>query len=150
MADDRDYGIITMDDMIRLQRLALEDLESLFDRCPETGKLYRNQLLGIALCQGAALHLLDGANGIKDFDVWSFFIQPDSTRPFPYRWRAVVDFGDPKFGVTADSPHFVGRRVDLLGRSLKCSVDEDPSRAIQDWLGTKNSSPKMLAKKQLC
>jgi hypothetical protein len=34
--------------------------------------------------QGAALHYVNGQNGIKDFDVWSFYAQYDDW-PFPPR-----------------------------------------------------------------
>jgi hypothetical protein len=64
---------ITKSDLRRLADIALRDLESLFRRHPDTGRLYRHRLFAIALCQGAALHFLDGKNGVKDFDVWSSF-----------------------------------------------------------------------------
>jgi hypothetical protein len=34
---------------------------------------YRDRLLCVALCRGGALHYLDRSNGVKDFDVWTFF-----------------------------------------------------------------------------
>jgi hypothetical protein len=40
----------------------------------------------------AALHHLDGSNGVKDFDVWSFYAALGEG-PFPYRWRGTADFG---------------------------------------------------------
>jgi len=36
------------------------------------------------LCQGAALHYVNGKNGVKDFGVWSFYAQHDDW-PFPPR-----------------------------------------------------------------
>jgi len=76
------------------------------------------RLLGRDLCQGAALHYVDGRNGVKDFDVWSFYAQHDDW-PFPARWRGTRDFGPSKFGrYPGDPPGYAGRRVDLLGRSL--------------------------------
>ena len=36
------------------------------------------------LCQGAALHYVNGRNGVKDFDVWSFYAQYNDW-PFPAR-----------------------------------------------------------------
>src|SRR5262245_43936354 len=64
---------ITDSDLERLCELAQSDLRSLFERRPQLGRLYAERLLCIALCQGAALHYVDGRNGVKDFDVWSFF-----------------------------------------------------------------------------
>jgi len=68
------------------------------------------------LCQGAALHYADGANGVEDFDVWSFYAEhPDG--PFPARWRRPADFGPSKSGrFPGDPAHYQGRRVDLMGR----------------------------------
>lgn len=45
----------------------------LFARHPHGAGRYAGRLLCRALCQGAALHYLDGKNGVKDFDVWSFY-----------------------------------------------------------------------------
>ena len=97
---------ITSDDLRRLARLAGDDRRSLFERRPDTGSLYAERLIASALCQGGALHYVDGQTGVKDFDVWSFYDEC-AERPFPYRRRAVIDFGDPKFGVTDDSPGFI-------------------------------------------
>jgi hypothetical protein len=33
------------------------------------GRLYADRLFAVALCQGAALHYIDGKNGVKDLDV---------------------------------------------------------------------------------
>jgi hypothetical protein len=54
------------------------------------------RLLGRALCQGAALHYVNGKNGVRDFDVWSFYARHDDW-PFPARWRGTGDFG-PRHG----------------------------------------------------
>jgi hypothetical protein len=125
---------ITDADLARLCELAREDLAELFERRQETGELYRERLLGIALCQGAALHYVDGRNGIKDFDVWSFFAEHDR-RPFPYRRNVPYDFGPSKLGRRPRDPsRFVGRRVDMLGRSLNVPPGTDPVRAIRVYL----------------
>lgn len=63
---ERSLERITDLDLQRLSDLAQADLSDLFERRPETGRLYRDRLLCIALCQGAALHYIDGKNGIKD------------------------------------------------------------------------------------
>src|ERR1700727_1064079 len=58
-----------------------------------------------ALYQGAALHYLDGKNGVKDFDVWSFYAALGDG-PFPYRWRGTADFGPSRFGRYPGDPPF--------------------------------------------
>jgi hypothetical protein len=140
---------ITTSDLRRLADLARQDLASLFRRHPETRRLYRHRLFAVALCQGAALHCLDGKNGVKDFDVWSFF-RAHPARPFPYRRNASADFGDPKFGQSQDWEHFIGRRVDLLGRSLIVSPHESPTDALRRYLSSsKTATARALAKKAM-
>ena len=139
----RSHELIALDDLRRLGRLAALDREDLFRRksgVGETGDLYSHRLFAVALCQGAAVHFLNGIlgkaqepPGIKDLDVWSFYrANPDG--PFPYRRVAKVDFGDPKFGTTDDSPDFIGRRVDLIGRSVTGIDFNDPVEVIRNYL----------------
>lgn len=140
---------ITRGDLRRLGDIALRDLESLFCRHPDTAHLYRHRLFVVALCQGAALHILDGKNGVKDFDIWCFF-KAHPKKPFPYRRHARADFGSPKFGKSRNWEHFVGRRVDLLGRSLKVSSHESPEDALRGYLSSsKTASARALAKKAM-
>lgn len=129
----RSYVPITRRDLDRLVALAKADSSDFFKRKPDTGRLYAGRLFAVALCQGAALHYVDGKNGIKDFDVWSFYDQHPE-REYPPRRIAQVDFGDPKFGTTNDSPYFVGRRVDLIGRSIRNVDRDDPVGTLQRYL----------------
>src|SRR5208283_3565128 len=108
-------------------KIAVVDLDSLFKRRPVL-RIYRRRLFAIALCQGAALHYIDKKNGVKDFDVWCFF-RSHPKRPFPYRRNGTADFGSPKFGKSPGWEPFIGRRVDLLGRSLQVKVTESPADA---------------------
>src|SRR3546814_7158521 len=112
----RSYEPLTKADLKRLGEIAADDRAYLFRRKPETAHLYGDRLFAVALCQGGALHYLDGKNGIKDLDVWSFF-KPNPKRQFPYRRRAELDFGNPKFGQSADTPAFVGQ----IGRAHACT-----------------------------
>jgi len=143
---ERSYEPICISDLSRLGELAAGDRASFFRRNPDTARLYADRLVAVALCQGAALHFLHGQNGVKDFDVWSFYAAHPE-RPFPYRRRGIADFGDPKFGTSDDSPAFIGRRVDLLGRSIEIKVS-DPVSALRDYLreGT-TASARFLAQK---
>src|SRR5436190_24354542 len=107
---------ITSSDLKRLGEIARADRRRFFARYPRWSTLYSERLLCVALCQGAALHFIDGTHGVKDFDVWSFFCaRPDE----PIRRRRVVrrDFGHPKFGTSPYRPDFIGRTVDLLFKS---------------------------------
>ena len=130
---DRSYERITRGDLVRLAEIARLDREDLFARKPRYRAL-NGRLLCVALCQGAALHYLDGKNGVKDFDVWTFFAAHPDAPDFPWRRRRAVDFGDPKFGPSPDKPSFAGRRVDLLGRSLDVTEDVAATAAIRKYL----------------
>lgn len=148
-SEERSMKPITKSDLRRLGEIAIGDLESLFRRLPHIGRLYRHRLFAVALCQGAALHFLDGKNGVKDFDVWSFF-RAHPARPFPYRRNASADFGNSKFGTSRNWEHFVGRRVDLLGRSLKISSHDLPVDALRGYLSSsKTTSARKLAQKAM-
>jgi hypothetical protein len=72
---------ITRRDLARLEEIPRSDREWMFRANPNWAP-YNGQLLAVALCQGAALHYLDGRNGIKDFDVWTFFARAPG-RQFP-------------------------------------------------------------------
>jgi hypothetical protein len=70
-------------------------------RRTERWALYRGRVLCVALCQGATLHYIDRATGIKDFDVWTLFAA-HPRRPYPdpvlYRRNTSRDFGPSRFG----------------------------------------------------
>jgi hypothetical protein len=78
----RSLAPIDRSDLLRLAALAAETEAGLFGRHPHGAGRYAGRLLCRALCQGAALHFLDGKNGVKDFDVWSFYAAlDDGTSP---------------------------------------------------------------------
>lgn len=82
----------------------------------------------------AAMHFVNGKNGVKDFDALSFYAQLDDW-PFPGRWRGTRDFGPSKFSrYSDDPPQYVGRRVGLLGRSLRAASGTDSAHSIHDYL----------------
>lgn len=143
----RSYKRIRRVDLRRLASIARSELEGLLQRQQSLKRLYGRRLLRICLAQGAALHFVDRRNGINDFDLWCFF-RRRSDRPFPYRWHIVKDFGDPRFGQSKSNPSFVGRRVDLFGRSIEHRRTESTNLAIQRWLASGHTkSARMLAQK---
>ena len=145
---DRSLARIEIADLLRLAALAADAEAELFRRNPDGSGRYAGRLLGRALCQGAALHYVNGRNGVKDFDVWSFYAQYDDW-PFPARWRGTRDFGPSKFGrYLGDPPQYAGRRVDLLGRSLPAAPGADPALAIHNYLAARrtNSARALAAK----
>ncbi len=148
MSSERSCEPITGADLARLGELALVDLSGLVARETVTGLRYRDRLLCIALCQGAAQHCVDGENGVKDFDVWSFF-SAHPAGPFPYRRKVERDFGRSKFSRhPADPCRFLGRRVDLCGRSLPVSSKADPVESLRSYLaGGRTETARRLSEK---
>ena len=108
----------------------------------------RRSVSCVALCQGAALHYVDGRNGVKDLDVYTFYAE-HPTGPFPSRWLTNADLGPSRFGrYPADPERFRGRRVDLLGRSFDVSPDVDPVAVVRGYLSAgRTETARQLAKK---
>lgn len=104
----RSLARIDRNDLLRLAKLAA-DVEATIRAPPARYGRYAGRLVCRALCQGAALHYLDERNGVKDFDVWSFYVVRDDGRPFPYRWRGTTDYGPSKFGAVSRRPAIVHR-----------------------------------------
>ena len=144
----RSFKHITQRDLRRLAALASADRIAFFSAHRDWARFYSDRLVAVALCQGAALHFLDGSTGVQDFDVYSFFARHPKRHWYAKRNKH-VDFGNGKFGTSPDKPAFVGRRVDLMGRSLDVPLKCDPAAAIRGWLeaGRPGESAAYLAKK---
>ena len=75
-----------------------------------------------SICGPAAADLFvprRGPRGVQDFDLWGF-VEEVRGHPFPYRRRGQCDFGPSKFGRNSDDGDaFKGRRVDVIGRSIR-------------------------------
>lgn len=143
----RSYERIVREDLDRLAAIARSDRQARFERRPRW-RPYADRILCVALCQGAALHFVDGRNGVKDFDVYTFYAE-HSVGAFPSRWRTQVDFGPSRFGrYPGDPDSFGGRRVDLIGRSLDASPDADPVEAVRRYLrAARTETARQLASK---
>jgi hypothetical protein len=146
---DRSRERMTKRDLAKLARIAVADRADRFARRPRW-RVYENRVIAVALCQGAALHYVHGKNGVKDIDVWTFYAA-DPDGPFPYRWTTTADFGDSRFGRRRSEPdgkHYAGRRVDLIGRSLREPIGADPIAALTRYLSEgRTKSARCLAKK---
>jgi hypothetical protein len=140
-AQHRSSAKITDGDLRHLAELARADFDCFFRRC-ERWRPYSSRLLLICLCQGAARHYVkptrvldtDRKGGVNDFDVWGFFRDRFSDRPFPPRRHGRKDFGRSKFGRTPGEPQLTGRRVDIFGRSIRLSRTESAIEAVRRYL----------------
>ncbi len=143
----RSYKKITRNDLARLAHLVQKDRRGLVTRKPHLAKL-SSEIICVALCQGAALHYVNGKNGVKDFDVWTFY--KAGKMIFPLRRVGKGDFGKSKFGQDPFEPSkYKGRRIDFVGRSISYPKSVfDPVRIIQNYLRSKKTvSAEKLAKK---
>jgi hypothetical protein len=144
----RSYAQIDGADLRRLSEAALKDLSGLFARRAQTGERYRERLLMLCLCQGGAEHFVRHNHGVKDFDVWAFFSRHPDGKPFPYRRRGKQDFGPSRFGRHPDDHAYLGRRIDILGRSIECDNHELAAEYVRMWLsGKKSDSAKLIAQR---
>ncbi|CPT03630.1 Uncharacterised protein [Mycobacteroides abscessus] len=124
---------LTDEHLRRLAEIAEVDREGFFSRNPHL-EVYRDRILLTALCQGAALHFVNGINGVKDLDVYTFYAE-DPAVTYPYRRpRGLADFGESELGRHPDDHEYVGRRVDLLGRALKVAPSADPVAVVRNYL----------------
>jgi hypothetical protein len=145
----RSFEKIAAEDLRRLASIARQDREAFFANHHDWATLYQDRLLAVALCQGAAAHFVDGQRGINDFDVYTFYAAHPA-RPWYAKRNKPWDYGDPKFGQTADRPEYVGRRVDLLGRGIQYRRHEDPAAAIRRWLRTdRGKSARLVAQRPI-
>lgn len=141
----RSYEKIEKSDLERLLKLSMDDFNDLKKRKPEYRK---SKIISVCLCQGGALHYVDGKNGIRDFDVYIFF---DNSSPIKWqcRRRIVADFGESKFGRTYEfmrtstevdyDPKYKGRKVDLMGRDIHFDPLDTYIEAIQKYLSEENT-----------
>lgn len=144
--EGRSYLPVVNSDLQRLAEIACVGRTAFFRDHPEWG-MYAQQVVCVALCQGAALHMIDGATGINDFDVYTFYAAQPTKRWYSKRIKS-FDFGDAKYGQSLDRPEYIGRRVDCLGREIDVGGGEDPVSALLRYLRRrKTKTARLLAEK---
>lgn len=159
---ERSYEPINESDLKKLRQLALNDFRAMITKNPHL-KVLEKLKLGIAFCQGAALHFainklglpykkiedevvstLNKKLGVKDFDVFMFFKK--GTKEYPPRRRAIDDFGEyDRFGKHPDektkkAQNFTGRRVDLMGRSIPYIKGQSFEETLQTYLSDSSTA----------
>jgi hypothetical protein len=126
---------LTKDDLIRLKDIVLRTLKSRVYQAP-VARQYIDRLMMLALCQGAAQNYLYGAHGengrgVKDLDVWAFYYDGlEKAFPSKSHWRS--DFGESHLGRNPHDDGYVGRRIDIMGRSIPFTGDDKES--VLTWL----------------
>jgi hypothetical protein len=106
-----------------------------------------NNPICVALCQGAAMHYFDKTNGIKDFDIW-FFYQYNH-KHLPYRGVFLNwDYQNSKFGRHPDFDKYDGRKVDILIRSIKYFVNDNPIETIYKYFENERTKTSIMLSKK--
>jgi hypothetical protein len=144
----RSFERINKADLAHLAHLALRNLHGLFARKPHSA-VYDGRLMLLCLCQGAAQHYVHRDRGVNDFDVWAFF-RSYPKYSFPYRRHGTADFGPSRFGHNArEGSRFIGRRVDIMGRSVPVLDSDTAITALCRYLreGAAGSSACHLAQR---
>jgi hypothetical protein len=130
---ERLYDTITMHDLERLKELAVREHEDFFKRNPHLKRAFYDSLIGICLCQGAASHFLNPKVGIKDFDIWHFYVE-DNRSYFPYRAHKRIENG------------YKGKPIDFLKRAIPTHTynANASEQTIMNYLFERNTKTKRL------
>lgn len=122
--EGRSYEAITSDDLKQLLKVATKTNRVFFKK-NKRFKPKQKSLLAIALCQGAALHFIDGKNGVKDFDIYSFYVpsSKQGNNRISRLGRVLInrDSKLSKFGKDEHHKEYVGKKADFMMRE----IDED-------------------------
>ena len=133
------YDRLTEHNLEQLKELALKEHKEFFERNPHLKNIYCNSLIGICLCQGAASHYLNPNVGIKDFDIWHFYVENTSTN-FPYRAHKRIETG------------YKGKPIDFLKRAISKEIydsfSNEPKQVIIEYLLERNTNTKKLLLKK--
>jgi hypothetical protein len=108
-------------ELLDLVGLSKQEENAFFARNPRLSAPYRDRLLAVALCQGAALQYLGRGRGVADFDVHYFYRQNPTKRRLSRTVKHVV----------ADVGGFRRIPVDFVRTVIPASIfDMDLARAL--------------------
>lgn len=102
------------------------------------------QLAAACLAQGAAGHVLDPSIGVKDVDLWLFYVGGPGARRAPARRLKTYDFGRSSLGRHPADVGYQGRRVDVMCRTASVAVGTEPAQVVLTWLGSGTTSARQL------
>lgn len=72
---DRCYRKLGTADLDAMRESAWPEFERFLGVNHSKYEVYRDRLIGMCLCQGAAQHYVDGVTGVKDVDIFFFFVK---------------------------------------------------------------------------
>ena len=122
---------VTMEELRCLAKHARMEEKAFFTRNPHLVEPYRERLILVALCQGAALQFLGCGYGVKDFDIHFFYAQnPDKKRLS----RAVKPYKE-DVGDFSNAPIDYIRTV--VPNAQPCLKPEEVIQTVQEFLRRK-------------
>jgi len=137
--DVRTYEQLGLDDLKEIRQHALVELDRFLYRIGNPkGKyvVYRDRLIVICLCQGAAQHFVDRTTGIKDIDVWFFFQE--------HRDVKIPDIKNMRYSVYVIFKNIGKKRVDFLKKGLRKDIIDtakstEPGEILSSYLRRANT-----------
>ncbi len=143
----RSFASLTRSHLNRLAAMA-DTQHAQFAREGTRQRAWANRRVAVVLAQGGAQHFIDGTNGVKDLDVWTFYAALPGLPLRCGRYEAHAGFGRSVHGRQLYPPDFVyrqartwqayqGRRVDFLVRDLRIdagAATEQVTAALRPWL----------------
>ncbi len=122
---ERVYDILTKNDLEQLKTLALREHDEFFERNPHLKSAFHDSLIGICLCQGAALHYLDSKVATKGFDIWHFYVKHETIN-FPDQAHKRIENG------------YKDRNIEFLKRAISRHIHashyNEPDMIILQYL----------------
>lgn len=132
--EERSYLPITVQHLKHLCDIAIKDQKDFFRLNPKY-RHYENERKAILLIQGAALHFINGKEGIKDFDVLVVYNKLHNPIRLYAKRKKAYNSNMPEFGrFPKDKPKYVTRRVDILMREIEISSEEKLSDTLQNFI----------------
>lgn len=151
--DARSFEVLNPEDFRHLAEIATAGFAEICTPPRQATPAFAGRLRLLCLAQGAARHWrqceegipLELQRGVHDFDVWGFF-ESLPNQKFPDRPYWSKDFGPSRFGRSPGDTCRLGRKVDLMGRSVEIGPGGPVTAALQ-WLNGHNRSPSSLRRR---
>jgi hypothetical protein len=114
----RTFTDITVEDLREMRGYALEELQRFLGLEDGRYEAYRERLVAICLCQGAAQHYLHKSRGVRNLDIWLFFrgaVDGERLPPLPNAPKAI----------TAALTNLPEVRIDFMSAIIPASCHTD-------------------------
>ena len=124
----RYYEKLTTDDLKEMRDYALRELERFCQIGQGKYSIYKEKLVAICLCQGAAKHYVYQKNGVEDIDIWFFFEEDENVK--------IPHIGNMRKLIWATLTKLGTKPFDFLKKMIPLDfvVENDKSKTIHNYL----------------